>query len=126
MGHNSHMTMDPESLNAAHDTDRKFLDDLSSIGINPKEVKLSGGGAKKVAVEGHMYMAMLTRQNEAKHTAVLAEHADHLANRGVNVTTATYKCGHTRVNLYRTPFGVGARSNYDYPTSNCDSCRTSI
>ena len=120
------MTMDPESLNAAHDTERKFLEDLGSVGIAPKEVKLSGGGAKKVAVEGHMFMAMLTRQNAQKHNDVLVDHAAHLAERGVVVTTASYGCGHSIVNnLYRTPFGVGNHSHYDYKSSRCPACRVS-
>jgi hypothetical protein len=126
MGHNGVM-FDPESLNAAHETERKFIDDLGSIGIPAKEVKLSGGGAKKVAQEGRMYMPALTHQSERKHNALLAEHARHLGERGVNISTRSYTCGHAEVtSMWRSPYGNGTHT--DYPTTNaqCPSCRTSV
>ena len=119
--------IDPESINTAHETERKFIEDLRSIGIPTNEIKLSGGGAKKVAQEGQMYRPTLTYQNERKHNALLAEHARHLGERGVDISTRSYSCGHAEVtSMSRSPFGNGTHT--DTPSSNaqCSSCRTSV
>jgi hypothetical protein len=117
---------DPESINTAHATERKFIEDLGSIGIPAKEVRLSGGGAKKVAQEGRIYMPSLTHQNERKHSALLAEHARHLGERGVNIVTRSYTCGHAEVSsMWRSPYGNGTHSDYPTHNSQCPSCRTS-
>ena len=125
MGHNRHMSK-LDGVNAAHETSRKFIDDLGSIGIPSKEVKMAGGGAYPIGADNDTFMAQLTDHNRKKHNDVLAEHAEHLASRGMNVTTATYNCGHTRVNsMHRTSFGYGVHDHYDH-TGNCESCRTSV
>lgn len=126
MGHNGVM-FDPESLNTAHETERKFIEDLGSIGIPSNEIKLAGGGAKKVAQEGRIYLPALTPQNERKHSALLAEHARHLGERGVNINTRSYTCGHAVVSsMWRSPFGNGTHTDYPTPNAECPSCRTSI
>ena len=116
-----------DPINAIHETNRKFVDDLGSVGIDPKSVRLTKNGPAAVVLgDETMHMAMLTRQNQKKHNDVVAEHADHLASRGVRVTTATYACGHTQVsNLYRTVFGEGEHTHFNH-NNNCDSCRWSI
>jgi hypothetical protein len=117
---------DPDSINAAHQSDQKLLDALQSIGVDPKSVRLRHGGAKNVAVEGRMYAATLTVPNVKKHNDAIAEHADHLASRGIAVSTSAFGCGHSLVNdIYTTSLHPGQHSTHDRQMMKCPACRTS-
>ena len=119
-------------INEAHETDRAMLTTLSSIGINPKEVKFRGGGAKGFEKRNHietgMYLSSLTDPNVQKHNDLLAAHADHLAERGLQLVTKTFGCGHTKVShVQRNVYGGGnERSHYNHPDIQCSSCTTSV
>ena len=99
---------------------RDLFGALLDIGINPKTVKLSGDSATNPAI------AQLTQHNLRKHNALITEHAQHLADRGVQVQTAEYGCGHKiTVGLIQNAYGNkgGQLTNFKYDNINCSTCR---
>lgn len=116
--------MDPVNAKAA--TERELIEPLKGIGIDPKSIRMTGGGAQPLGYSEY-FSASLTSPNIKKHNDLLADHADHLADRGIQLVTKTFGCGHTKVDyLQRVSGSVGSRSHYEHPTLKCPSCITSV
>ena len=91
---------------------------LTDLGVNPRDIKLSGSG-------GNEEYAQLTQHNMRKHNDIIVAHAEHLADRGINLSIAEYGCGHKRVgrfgqNSYGAEGGELSIYRYDMP---CETCR---
>lgn len=91
---------------------------LADIGVNPKEIRMSGDS------ETSGEYAQLTRQNLKKHNDLITQHAQHLADRGVQIAVREHRCGHkSTVMIGQNSYGNQGGHYGEYKVGvDCDRC----
>jgi hypothetical protein len=96
------------------DESRKLSATVQSLGIPRKSLKVTSSVGKD------NFFAHV-RVNNPEHEKVALDHIDHLTQRGVNVMTMRYNCGHSTLVGLTHAFGTGEHTQLD-GKSACINC----
>jgi hypothetical protein len=95
---------------------KKLSATVQALGVPRKSLSVSSNVGK----DSYLATAVV---KHPEHEHLVLDHIDHLNNRGINVTTMGYSCGHRKLVGMQDAFGQGEHRTMDFK-DKCPTCRS--